>query len=92
LDQGLQALCDGLNLLDQEETHQFPTQYVATANYSRAQLYSNMAWTLLQEEDKLILASVYSSTALSFAEKIQGQVCDKDYNHLLGRSLRLMVL
>lgn len=49
-----------------------------------------MAWTLLQKEHALKQASEYSSTALSFAEKLQNQVSQPTYHHALGRSLRLV--
>lgn len=67
-----------------------PPQLRATAEFIRAQLYCNMAWTLLQMEDELKLASEYSSTALSIVEKLQGKLSQKDYCRALGRSLRLV--
>lgn len=64
--------------------------FAATANAIRSRLYCNMAWTLLQQEDELKLASEYSSTALSFAEKLEAQVSPQEYHGALGRSLRLV--
>lgn len=51
-----------------------------------------MAWTLLeQEKGELKLASEYSSSALSHAEKLLEQgVSEQKYRAALGRSLRLV--
>lgn len=67
-----------------------PPQLRATADFIRAQLYCNMAWTLLPLEDELKLASEYSSTALSIVEKLQGKLSEREYCRALGRSLRLV--
>jgi hypothetical protein len=92
LDEGLSAFRDGINLLDQTEASApaLPLQMKATADFIRSQLYCSMAWTLLQLDDELKLASEYSSTALSIAEKLEGKLCETDYRRALGRSLRLV--
>jgi hypothetical protein len=91
LDEGLSAFRDGINLLDRMEASApaLPGQMKATVDFIRSQLYCNMAWTLLQLDDELKLASEYSSTALSIAEKLEGKLTERDYHRALGRSLRL---
>lgn len=59
-------------------------------NLCQTHLYCNLAWTLLQKGHDLKQASEYSSTALSFAEKLEHQVSRRKYHHALGRSLRLV--
>lgn len=91
LDEALCVFRDALDLLDQKEpSSSLPSSFIGTANTLRTHLYCNMAWTLLQQEDELKLASEHSSTALSFAEKLQNEVSEQDYHRALGRSLRLV--
>jgi hypothetical protein len=67
-----------------------PGQMKATADVIRSQLYCNLAWTLLQDEGELKLASEYSTMALSILEKLEGKLSEGDYRRTLGRSLRLV--
>jgi len=90
LDEALTSFRDVLNKLEKMETSSPPLSSSLTANLIQTHLYCNMAWILLQQEEELKLASEYSSNALSFAEKLKGEVSDQDYQGALGRSLRLV--
>lgn len=80
---------EALDVLDRIDSST-PSSDAATADLIRAHLYCNMAWTALLQEDQVKLASDYSSSALSFAEKLQNRVSDLEYHHALGRSLDLV--
>jgi tetratricopeptide (TPR) repeat protein len=83
LDKGLAVFSKALDILDNMDTSH-------ATNLLQTHLNCNKAWTSLQNEHELKLASEYSSTALSFAEKLQNQVSQRIYHHALGRSLRLV--
>ena len=76
----------------ESSSHPMQSSFTGTVNLIRTHLYCNMAWTLLQQDDELKLASEYSSNALFFAEKLQNQVSEQNFNWALGRSLRLVAL
>lgn len=61
-------------------------------NLMQAHLNCDMAWSLINDENELKRASEYSSAALSFAEQLQNQVSEHEYQHALGRSLYLVAL